>query len=233
MASEFRVSTRQLPTIALLAGVPAGDLDAFAATAQCRRLQAGERVFHQGDADVRVHAVLEGGVRISQAGQDGAEVVIRFIAPGQVFGAVALFTDGHYPADATALVDTVETSWSEAEFFRLMALHPCVAINAIRMVGRRLQEAQNRIREMATQTAERRIAHSLLRLARSAGRQTADGTEILFPLRRQDVADIAGTTHFTVSRVLASWEKAGLVISRQQIITLRRAEALRNIAETV
>ena len=233
MDSDFRVSARQLPTIALLAGVPAGDLAEFAATAHSRRLQAGERVFHQGDTEVRVHAVLEGSVRISQAGHDGAEVVMRFIGPGQVFGAVALFTDGYYPADATALVETVETSWSEAEFFRLMAVHPCVAINAIRMIGRRLQEAQHRIREIATQSAERCIGHALLRLARSSGRKTAEGIAILFPLRRQDVADIAGTTHFTVSRVLAGWEKAGLVVSRQQTITLRRIEALRKIAEAV
>ena len=61
----------------------------------------------------------------------------------------------------------------------------------------------------------------------------ADGGLSSALIHRQDVADIAGTTHFTVSRVLAGWEKAGLVISRQQIITLRRAEVLRNIADTV
>jgi CRP-like cAMP-binding protein len=233
MASEFRISSHHLATIGLLAGVPARDLESFAAAAHARRLHAGEPVFHQGDAGVRVHAVLAGSVRISQSGHDGAEVVMRFIGPGEIFGAVAIFTDGRYPAGATALGETIETSWSEAEFLKLMALHPCVAVNAIRMIGHRLQEAQNRVREISTQSTERRIAHALLRLARGSGRHTPEGTEILFPLRRQDVADIAGTTHFTVSRILAGWEKAGLVASRQQVITLRRIEALTNIAETL
>jgi CRP-like cAMP-binding protein len=232
MVSEFRISAHHLATIALLAGVPAPDLDGFAAAARARRLQAGERVFHQGDEDVRVHAVLAGGVRISQSGHDGAETVMRFLGPGHIFGAVAIFTDGRYPADAIALVATVEASWSEAEFLKLMAQHPSVALNAIRMIGRRLQEAQNRVREISTQSAERRIAHALIRLARESGRRTPDGIEIAFPLRRQDVADIAGTTHFTASRVLAAWAKAGLVLSRQQIITLRRIESLAAIAET-
>lgn len=232
MASELRISTRHLAPITLLEGVPAGDLEPFAAAARARSLQAGERVFHQGDAEVRVHAVLEGSVRISQSGQDGAEVVMRFIGPGEIFGAVAIFTDGRYPADAAALVDTIEASWSEAEFLKLMTRHPCVAVNTIRMIGRRLQEAQNRVREIATQSTERRIAHALLRLARDSGRHTPEGTEIRFPLRRQDVADIAGTTHFTVSRVLAAWEKTALVASRQQIITLRRIDGLTKIAET-
>lgn len=231
MVSEFRISAHHLATIALLAGVPADALEAFATAAHARRLQPGERVFHQGDDDVRVHVVLSGSVRIAQSGEDGAEVVMRFLGPGQIFGAVAIFTDGRYPADATALVATVEASWSEAEFLRLMSAHPVVAINAIRMIGRRLQEAQNRVREISTQSAERRIAHALIRLARGSGRQTPDGIEILFPLRRQDIADIAGTTHFTASRVLAGWQKSGLVLSRGQSVTLRRIEALNAIAE--
>ena len=58
---------------------------------------ARTRIFNQGDENVRAHAVIEGSVRISQSGSDGAEVVIRFIGPGEMFGTVALFTDGRYP----------------------------------------------------------------------------------------------------------------------------------------
>ena len=138
-------------------------------------------------------------MRISQSGSDGAEVVIRFICPGEMFGTVALFTDGSYPADATALVETLEVSWSEPELLDLMTRHPQIAINAIRIVGRRLQEVQNRVRELATQRAERRVAHALTRLARQCGHSTMAGTAIGLPLRRKDVADIAGTTLCTAS----------------------------------
>jgi CRP-like cAMP-binding protein len=59
-----------------------------------RRLPKDMRIFNQGDDSVRAHAIIEGRVRIAQLGSDGAQVVIRFIGPAEMFGTVALFTDG-------------------------------------------------------------------------------------------------------------------------------------------
>lgn len=87
------------------------------------------------------------------------------------------------------------------------------------------------MRELATQRAERRVAHALLRLARQAGRSTIDGTAIELPLRRKDVADIAGTTLHTASRILTSWEKAGLLATDSQRLTIRRPSEISRIAE--
>lgn len=168
---------------------------------------------------------------ISQSGSDGAPVVVRFIGPGETFGTVALFTDHRHPADATALRETVEASLSEAELFDLMMMHPRIAIDAIRIVGQRLQEMQNRTRELATQRAERRIAQALIRLAQRSGRGTPAGTAIPFPLRRRDVADVAGTTLHTTSRILTGWERGGLLVSQGRRLTIRSPSELLRIAE--
>lgn len=212
-------------------GLPDPVLEAVAAAARPRRVARATRIFNQGDEYVRAHVVIEGGVRISQTGSDGAQVVVRFVSPGEMFGTVALFTDGNYPADATALADTLEASWSEVELLDLMTRYPQIAINAIRIIGRRLQEVQNRMRELATQSAERRVAHALLRLVRQSGRSTTAGTTINFSLRRKDVADVAGTTLYTASRILTGWEKAGLVVSQQHRLTIRNPSELLRIAE--
>ncbi len=180
---------------------------------------------------MRAHAVVEGGVRIAQSGSDGAQIVIRFVGPGEMFGTVSLFTDGHYPADAVTVSETLEASWSESELLELIRRHPQIAINVIHIMGQRLQEAQERVRELSTQTAERRIAHAVLRFARQAGHSTTDGTAIEFSLRRKDVADISGTTLHTASRILATWEKAGLLTSRNQHLTVRNPTEILRIAE--
>jgi CRP/FNR family transcriptional regulator, nitrogen oxide reductase regulator len=112
-----------------------------------------------------------------------------------------------------------------------MTRHPQIAINAIRIIGRRLQEMQNRTRELATQRAERAFAHALMRLARQSGYSTAAGTAIPFPLRRKDVADVAGTTLHTASRILRGWEKAGLLIGQRRHLTIRDTSELLRIAE--
>lgn len=194
MTTDSQITAQALNSLELFLGLSLPVLDAAAVAAHLRWVPAGTRIFNQGDENVRAHAVIVGSVRICQSGSDGAEVVIRFVCPGEMFGTVALFTDGRYPADATALAETLEVSWSEPELLDLMARHSQIAINAIRIVGKRLQEVQTRVRELATQRAERRVAHALMRLARQCGHSTVAGTAIALPLRRKDVADIAGTT---------------------------------------
>jgi CRP/FNR family transcriptional regulator, nitrogen oxide reductase regulator len=231
MGSDTQIDPQALAAMELFRGLSVTALEAVSARARARRLPRAQCIFNQGDDGVRVHAVIEGGVRIAQSGSDGAQVVIRFIGPGEMFGTVAIFTDGRYPADATTLSETLEASWSEAELLELMTCYPQIAINVIRTVGKRLQEVQDRVRELATQRAERRVAHAVLRLAQQAGHGTTHGTAIAFPLRRKDVADISGTTLHTASRILTAWEKAGLLVTHKQCLTIRQPAAILRIAE--
>jgi CRP-like cAMP-binding protein len=87
------------------------------------------------------------------------------------------------------------------------------------------------MRELATQRVEQRIANTLLRLSRRAGRATAEGTTIDLPLRRKDIADICGTTLHSASRILTPWEKAGWLITRDQHLTIREIAKIRRMAE--
>src|SRR3546814_1448884 len=101
----------------------------------------------------------------------------------------------------------------------------------IAIVGKRLGEAQERLRELATQSADRRIARTLLRLLDQAGRRTGDGVRIEFPLWRKDIADIAGTTPHTVSRIVAGWERRGLLSSRNRHLCIASPDEIRRFAE--
>jgi CRP-like cAMP-binding protein len=70
-----------------------------------------------------------------------------------------------------------------------------------------------------------------LRLIGQAGHKTTDGTAIEIPLRRKDVADISGTTLHSASRILTAWEKAGLLVSRNQRLTIRKPSEIQRIAD--
>jgi CRP-like cAMP-binding protein len=71
----------------------------------------------------------------------------------------------------------------------------------------------------------------LVRLIRQAGRETDDGTAIAFPLRRKDIADICGTTLYSVSRIFTAWEKTGWLITRDQQLIVRKPSEIRRIGE--
>jgi CRP-like cAMP-binding protein len=214
----------------LFLGLPPSALAAVMACARVRHLAKDTTVFRQGDPAERCHALIEGRVRITQSNDDGAQLVVRFIGRGEIFGTVALFTDHKYPAEAVTVVGSIEISWTEAALLDLTGRYPQIALNIVKIVGSRLREVQERLRELATQRVECRIAHVLLRLAAQAGQAAGDGTTIDFPLTRKDVAEMCGATLHTASRILTAWEKAELITTRRQSVTIRKLAEIRRIA---
>jgi CRP-like cAMP-binding protein len=99
------------------------------------------------------------------------------------------------------------------------------------MIGSRLQEAHQRVRELSTEDVERRVAHALLKLGHDAGVAGKDGVKIDFPMSRQDIAEMTATTLHTVSRIMSAWEAAGVIESGRQRVTIRDQERLKAIAD--
>jgi len=75
------------------------------------------------------------------------------------------------------------------------------------------------------------VARALLRLINQSSRKVDAGILIDFPLSRQDLAEITGTTLHTVSRILSAWEQRGIVTSGRRKIVITRPRALVSIAE--
>ena len=101
----------------------------------------------------------------------------------------------------------------------------------MRLLAQHFTDLQDRYRELATERVERRVARALLRLVRQAGKRTEEGVHIDIPLSRQDLAEMTGTTLYTVSRILSEWEQKGLVNSGRERVTLRQAHEIMLIAE--
>ena len=113
----------------------------------------------------------------------------------------------------------------------LMITFPQIPINVLYAQSMRVRELQHCYRELATEPVERRVAHALMRLATAAGWKTEEGLLIDMPLSHQDLAEMTGTTLFTVSRTLKQWEDQGLVISGRERVIIRYPHGLVSIAE--
>ena len=215
----------------LFAGLEPAELDAILSEARSARYAKNSTVFEQGDDPQSFFLLLHGHVRASKMTPDGQQVVVRYVTPGEIFGVAMAIGLSKYPATATAVDDSVVLAWPSASWPRLVAEHPSLATNALQTVGARLQESHTRVVEMSTQQVERRVAHALLRLAQQAGRKVEHGVEIDFPISRQDIAEMTGTTLHTVSRTLSAWEQQGLIEGGRQRIVLRDPYKLFQLAE--
>src|SRR3546814_1490920 len=90
----------------------------------------------------------------------------------------------------------------------------------MRTMGGRLKDTHARLRELQTERVERRIAHAIARLVAQAGRRVEGGILIDFPVSRQDIAEMTGTTLHTVSRTLSAWQERGIVKPGRQKLTV-------------
>ena len=215
----------------MFAGVEPNELNDILREAQSIRYQKGTSVFQQDEEAHSFFILLHGHLRVMKVTPDGQQVVVRYVTPGEIFGIAMAMGRCTYPATALAVVDSLALVWPSAAWPRLVAKHPSLAVNTIQTVGSRLQDAHTRVVEMSTEQVERRVAHALLRLAKQAGRKGEDGIQIDFPISRQDVAEMTGTTLHTVSRILSAWEDQGLVESGRQRISIRDPHKLFTLAE--
>ena len=215
----------------LFASLDPADLQAVAQTARLRRVRDGAYFFHQGDPATVLYILIEGRVKFTQVTPEGHQVLVRAIRPGEMFGAVAVLGDAFHPASGQATGDCAALGWESDTISGLMERFPRIALNALRFLAGRVEEFQDRYRELATERVERRVAHALLRLAHQIGRQVEHGTLIDLTLSRQDIAEMTGTTLFTVSRILSAWESRGLIESGRERVVIREPEDLLAIAE--
>lgn len=216
----------------IFAGLDATAMAALAASATTRGVDCGGAFFRQGDPAHALYVLVDGDVKMLATDAAGHQVVMRVIRRGDMFGCSPVLARGVYPATSEALTDSHAWTWDLATLEALMERFPRLAHNALKVVGGRLLELQDRLLEVATERVEQRLARTLLRLVRQAGRRAeGGGVEIDLPLSRQDLAELSGTTLFTVSRTLSRWESVGLVAIGRKRVVIRDNHGVVAIAE--
>ena len=229
MATVDRSLVAGLP---LFAGLAPDALDDILREARSVHHGKNSVVFAEGDDANSFFVLMHGHVRATKTTPDGQQVVVRYVAPGEVFGVAMAMGLARYPATATAVDDSVVLVWPAAVWPRLVEKYPALATNTLQTVGSRLQDSHTRVIERAPEQGERRVAPALLRLIQQAGRPVEAGVAIDFPISRQDIAEMTGTTLHTVSRILSGWEQHGLVESGRQRIVIRDPQKLLTLAES-
>ncbi len=190
----------------------------------------GTHVFHEGEKAHSFFLLLDGYVRVVRLAPDGEQVIVRFIASGELLGIAKAIGRKSYPADAIAAADCVVLAWPSKRWEGIVAAHPGFATNTYAMLGGRLLDTQDKVVELATERVEQRVANAVLKLADRTGRRTDEGILIDFAISRQDISEMTGTTLYTVSRLLSGWEQAGWVKSSRQKVTLVDGHQLVTVA---
>ncbi len=207
----------------LFSGLGEWELAGLGKLATERHLAPGEFLFWEGDDPAWFFIVAAGRVKVSKYSSLGKEFIIAFFGPGEMVGEVAVFEGRSYPATAQAVEETMLLGIAREEFLAFLSTHPQVALSIINILGGRLREAQARLKDLAGERVEQRLAGLLLMLAAKLGPE--------LPFTRQELADMAGTTTETAIRVLARFREGRIIRSARGKIVILDAVKLRLLAE--
>ncbi|WP_137935304.1 Crp/Fnr family transcriptional regulator [Mesorhizobium comanense] len=226
-----RLDRSLIASLSAFQGLTSAELDRMVSQARSLRIARNRAVFEQeGDAH-SFFLLLDGHIRVVKSTAEGGEVTVRYIGPGELMGIATALGRTTYPASAIAAVDCVVLAWPSSLWSEFASAYPSFGASTYQTVGNRLQDAHTRVVEMSTEHVDRRVAHALLKLVNQTGRKTEEGLMIDFPISRQDIAEMTGTTLHTVSRLMSAWEGKGLVRSGRQKVTVVEPHRLLMLAE--
>jgi CRP/FNR family cyclic AMP-dependent transcriptional regulator len=205
----------------LFEGMSDADMVRLGAFLRERSCRDGQDVVVRPSGD-RLYLVKSGRVRITNG-----EVNVAILGPGQLFGTSALFGAAATTQRAVALDDVIICEAPAGEFLGAMAMHPRLAAKVAMLLARQLFELEQAVERTATEPVEARLADLLLRIAdRRRVPSRVRG------LAQSDLARMIGASRESVSRLLAGWERSGLVRAGQRDVELLDEERLRDRASS-
>jgi CRP-like cAMP-binding protein len=220
-----------LEKIPLFNGLNENELHQIFQAARRKKCAEDEFFFFQGDPANHMYVLTSGRVRLFQTSADGDQVLIHVITPVRLFALVAMTQTQVYPVSAQAAESSEAIYWGRDMLMDFVLRYPALAVNAMRIMAEQVKEMQERLRQATSEHVDQRLARALIRLSSEFGKKVEEGILIDIPLTRQELAEMAGTTLFTVSRILNQWEEQGYVICGRERVSIRYPHGLLQIIE--
>jgi CRP/FNR family transcriptional regulator, nitrogen oxide reductase regulator len=212
----------------LFSNIPSADCATIISAAHEKQFARRQTLYFEGDPVRHIVLLISGCVKVTQFGQSGSEVILRLNGPGEIVG--TLGSRGAHCSTARTLQLTSGLVWDAASFEAMGECFPLLRRNTVCILEQRLQEIEERFREISTEKVGPRLSSQLVRLLSQIGKRVNGDIEV--SLSREELAQLTGTTLFTVSRLLCQWEVKGIVSARREAVLIRNLKALVELGQS-
>lgn len=192
-----------------------------------KKYKKGSIIFMEGEKGEASYFIKSGKIKISKASKDGKELILNIYGENNVFAEVTILNDICYPATAEALEDTVLGVVRNNDLEKLIKSNSDLGFNLIKVLSKRLFDAQMKLKQLALNDTYSRTADTLIRLSDDVGANEDDQIEFELNLSRQEIANMIGTARETVSRVLSRFKKEGSIDIKGKRIIIKDIHKLK------
>ena len=172
--------------------------------------------------------ILDGRVKISRISDDGREVILSILSEGDFFGEMSILDGQNRSANVVTLDDSRIMVIRREDFLQMLHDYPQIAINLLKELAQRLRRSDAQIKSLSLQNATGKVASTLLRIADDSGKIHLGQVEIPRLPPQQDLANMAGTSRETISRVLKALTKQGYLRKEGSRLIIKDYESFRS-----
>ncbi len=192
----------------------------IAARLVMRRRTAGSLIMAQDDPSDSLFVVQRGRVKLAIYGDNGRQMTLSVLGPGEFFGEVSAFDGGERGVSAEAVEDCTVLVLARDELFEHLQRYPSTAVTFLMEMSRRMRRQNELIANLALRDVSVRLARTLVKLARDEGHEVDGRPVIRKRPTQQELANMVGSCRETVSRAMAGFSRKGLVATQGRTITL-------------
>lgn len=184
-------------------GLSIGHRRELAEICNLKKIRKRDYLFHEGEKGGSMFLLIDGNIQLHKNTEDGREVVIRMIKPGDVFAEVVLFEKERYPVSARAVTGAEVLVFPREGIHRLLA-EEGFRNDFIALLMAKQRYLAERIQELTTKDVEHRF-FTFLRA------QYGEKELIHTPLSKKDIAAAIGTTPESLSRLIQRLTDDGII----------------------
>lgn len=214
-----------LGKVPLFAGMDKSELAHLAEVAFPKTFLKGSIILMEKELGSTLSVITKGKVKVAVTSEEGKEVILAVFSEGDFFGDLALLDGKPRSASVVAMEETELLNLGRRDFLFQLENNPKLALGIMRTLATRLRKADRQIESLALLDVSGRVARTLLDLASEHGEKTPRGLRIEKRPTHQEIANMAGTSRETVTRVLGDMQKKNLILVEGEDIYLLEGEA--------
>ena len=208
-----------LKNVPILSDLEPVDLETIARVGMRKKYKKGSIILLEEEAGAALFVIVTGKVKIVRMDDDGREVILSILGESDFFGEMAILDGLARSASVVAITKSELFMIHRRDFLKLLHDFPAVAIALLKELTNRLRKADAQIKSLSLKDASGRVANVVLQLADEIGRIRKGRVEIDELPLQQDLANMAGTSRETISRMIHAFIKEGhLDIERGKLI---------------
>ncbi len=221
-----------LKKINLFTGMSSEEMGELATKTRMESVSKKTPIFFPGDPSQQVYLLKEGRVKISRLSEEGREVTIALLEPGEIFGELEVLGDAPRDTLAEALDDSKVCVVRKDLFLHMLSQKPELSFRLTKLIGFRMRKIESRVEDLVFKDVPARLAHLLLDLAKKYGKETPEGISLKIKITHQEIANLIGSIRETVSAILGDFKREGWIAFEGRQIKLLKPDKLKQRLES-